>query len=114
MDLASGLARRGHRVALWALYPWPESYCDPREGLEWNYVVSDRPSGPVQVEGISAADGSRCGIAVPPDDPAGLAHAMTRLLDDPDEYSRRAADARRLGDEASFERMVGAYETLLA
>ena len=55
-----------------------------------------------------------CGIAVPPDDPAGLAHAMTRLLDDPDEYSRRAADARRLGDEASFERMVGAYETLLA
>ena len=73
-------------------------------------IVSDVP---VQVEGISARDGSRCGITVPLDDPAALAAAITQLLDRPDNYARRTAQARQLGKEASFDQMVDAYEALL-
>lgn len=74
-------------------------------------VVSDVP---VQVEGITAQDGTRCGIVVPLEDPAALAAAVRELQDD---LARRAywADlATRLGGEASNARMLDRYEAVLA
>jgi glycosyltransferase involved in cell wall biosynthesis len=73
-------------------------------------VVSDVP---VQVEGITRADGTRCGLVVGIDDAAGLGRTLTGLLDDPaalDHWSRLAAS---LGDEATFDTMVDAYQGLL-
>jgi glycosyltransferase involved in cell wall biosynthesis len=68
---------------------------------------------PVQVEGITAADGETCGIAVPIGDEAALAAVLTRLLADPRERAAWAGRARRLGVEASNRAMVDAYERLL-
>lgn len=70
-------------------------------------------AAPVQIEGITARDGTRCGIVVPLDDPAALAEAMTRLLDNRAEREHYAVLARRLGEEATFGDMVSAYEKLI-
>jgi len=69
---------------------------------------------PVQVEGITARDGTRCGIVVPLDDPAALATALRALQRDPARRSHWAALAARLGGEASNARMLDRYEAVLA
>jgi glycosyltransferase involved in cell wall biosynthesis len=45
---------------------------------------------------VSAADGSLCGLVLPPHDPAVLAAALNRLLDDPAAYADAGAQAMRL------------------
>jgi glycosyltransferase involved in cell wall biosynthesis len=74
-------------------------------------VVSDVP---VQIEGITARDGTRCGIAVAPDDAEGLAREIRRLLDDPVHYAEWAGRAKRLGEEATYSAMLDAYAELVA
>ncbi|RZM05626.1 MAG: glycosyltransferase [Sphingomonas sp.] len=74
-------------------------------------VVSDVP---VQVEGITARDGTRCGIVVPLEGPAALATALQGLQDDPARRSHWADLALRLGGEASNARMLDRYEAVLA
>jgi len=74
-------------------------------------VVSDVP---VQVEGITARDGTRCGIVVPLEDPAALATALRGLQDDPARRLHWADLAARLGGEASNARMLDRYEAVLA
>lgn len=74
-------------------------------------VVSDVP---VQVEGITAAGGARCGIAVPVDAPEILAAAITGLLDDPAARLRATEAAVMLGREASYAAMMQAYKALVA
>lgn len=69
---------------------------------------------PVQLEGITAADGERCGLTVGVDDPAGLAAHVAALLDDPTTYALWAGRARKLGAEATYQAMMDAYEELAA
>lgn len=73
-------------------------------------VVSDVA---VQVEGVTADDGNRCGIVVPLDDPVALAAALRRLHDDPAARAHWAALATRLGREASNAQMLDRYEAAL-
>ncbi len=73
-------------------------------------IVSDVP---VQVEGITAADGTRCGIVVPLEDSVALADAITSLRD-PERRAHWAALATQLGHEASNARMLDRYEAALA
>lgn len=74
-------------------------------------VVSDVA---VQVEGVTAADGTRCGIVVPLDDHDALAAALRLLRDDPATRAQWAGLAARLGREASNARMLDRYEAVLA
>ncbi|QXT35526.1 glycosyltransferase family 4 protein [Sphingomonas sanguinis] len=74
-------------------------------------VVSDVP---VQIEGITAKDGTRCGLAVAIDDAQGLARHVTMLLDDAQAYAEWAALARKVGAESSYEAMMAAYQALIA
>jgi glycosyltransferase involved in cell wall biosynthesis len=74
-------------------------------------IVSDVP---VQVEGITVRDGTRCGIVVPLDDPAALAVALRGLQDDPARWAHWADFAARLGGEVSNARMLDRYEAVLA
>ena len=74
-------------------------------------VVSDVP---VQVEGITAPDGERCGQAVSIEDDRGLGEVLARLLAQREERSQWAARAKRLGLGASNGAMIDAYESLLA
>ncbi len=73
-------------------------------------VVSDVP---VQVEGITANDGTLCGILVPPHDDLALAKAITTLLDEPEEYRDYAERSRHLGEGLTFSAMLSSYESLL-
>ncbi|MGG5891086.1 glycosyltransferase family 4 protein [Falsiroseomonas sp. HC035] len=73
-------------------------------------VVSDVPS---QVEGITAADGQVCGIAVDPHDPVALASAIKRLLDESAHYRRSSELAHHLASSSSFDAMLDAYENLI-
>lgn len=72
-------------------------------------IVSDVP---VQVEGITARDGTRCGQVVPIDNPQSLAASMIALLEKPEHYALWAQRSRMLGLEASNEAMVDCYEAL--
>ena len=72
-------------------------------------VVSDAP---VQIEGITAADGTRCGVAVGMHDDAALAHEILRLMDEPDRHADFSAKALALGAGVTYGAMVTAYETL--
>lgn len=74
-------------------------------------VVSDVR---VQVEGITAQDGTPCGIIVPLDDPAALASTLRELQGDPMLRSQWADLALRLGADASNARMLDRYEAVLA
>ena len=73
-------------------------------------VVSDVP---VQIEGITAPCGERCGIAVDPREPAALADAIRRLLDDPGQYEHWTVRARQLAASSSFDAMLSAYAALV-
>jgi glycosyltransferase involved in cell wall biosynthesis len=70
-------------------------------------------NAPVQVEGITARDGTRCGIVIPIGDHAALARSVVELLDDPGLYARMARLARRLGAESSSAAMIDRYENLI-
>jgi len=74
-------------------------------------VVSDVP---VQVEGISGADGQLCGVVVGVLDHEALARELKALLTDASHYSNYAQRAARLGSEATYDRMFTAYSRLLA
>ena len=74
-------------------------------------VVSDVP---VQVEGVTARDGTSCASIVPVLDDRALATAIIGLLDDPAHYRTQAEAARRLGGEATYAAMLGAYRELAA
>lgn len=73
-------------------------------------VVSDVP---VQVEAITARDGTLCGIVVPLGDPEVLAARIFELMAQRDVHAHWATLARRLGLEVSHERLVDQYEMLL-
>jgi glycosyltransferase involved in cell wall biosynthesis len=73
-------------------------------------VVSDVP---VQIEGVTARNGVRCGLAVDPHDDAALARAIGGLLDDPGHYDDYASRSVRLGREATYDVMLNAYESLV-
>jgi glycosyltransferase involved in cell wall biosynthesis len=70
-------------------------------------------NAPEQVEGVTAADGSRCALLVDPQDDASLAREILRLLDRPEVYAHWQARARRLGDDGGFRRVVSAYAALM-
>ncbi|MDD1529419.1 hypothetical protein C7U92_20380 [Bradyrhizobium sp. WBOS7] len=69
---------------------------------------------PVQVEAITASDGSRCGIAVELNDARALAETILDLLRRKDLYNQYVARAQQLGEEFSFGTMIAQYERLLA
>ena len=68
---------------------------------------------PVQVEGVTAPDGTCCGILVDPADDVALAREITRLLDDGNYYARWTDRSRLLAESIHFGAMVAAYEDLL-
>lgn len=68
---------------------------------------------PVQIEGVTARSGELCGITVDPHDDVALADAIRALLDEDGQLSAWATRARVLAQEATFERMVAAYEALV-
>jgi len=70
-------------------------------------IVSDVPS---QVEGVTAPDGTRCGIVVNAHDDKKLAMEIKRLLDDPFQYEAWSHLSGRLGASATFEAMLEAYQ----
>jgi glycosyltransferase involved in cell wall biosynthesis len=70
-------------------------------------------SVPVQIEGITAEDGTRCGIAVDPSDDKALAQEILRLLDDTSYYSTWTDRARHLANAITYENMILAYEELV-
>lgn len=78
--------------------------------LKLPLVVSDVPS---QTEGVSCADGRRCGIVVGVHDAEALAGAIRQLLDSPVIYAQWSQRADELGKSYDFARMVAAYEALL-
>lgn len=74
-------------------------------------VVSDVP---VQVEGVTARDGTRCGIVVPLGDDAALSVALATLAGDAAARAHWSALAARLGSEVSNAAMLDRYEAMLA
>jgi glycosyltransferase involved in cell wall biosynthesis len=65
------------------------------------------------VEGIAELlDQGETGLLVPPADPPALASAVLRLLAQPEERARLAANARRASRAYGIERHVAALETL--
>jgi glycosyltransferase involved in cell wall biosynthesis len=74
-------------------------------------VVSDAP---VQVEGVTAPDGSLCGAVAGVHDDRALAREILRLLDDPAHYAAAAAQASVLGAAATYAAMITSYEQLMA
>ncbi len=74
--------------------------------LQLPLVVSDVPS---QVEGVTAPDGTSCGIVVNAHDEKELAVEIERLLDDPSRYRTWSRLSGRLGASATFETMLEAY-----
>jgi glycosyltransferase involved in cell wall biosynthesis len=73
-------------------------------------VVSDVAA---QIEGITRSDGTRCGIAVGLHDDQALANALLKLIDDPAFHRRWAGAAAQLAEEASYVRMLSAYQGLM-
>ncbi|NNK62680.1 MAG: glycosyltransferase, partial [Gemmatimonadetes bacterium] len=57
--------------------------------------------------------GGRCGVLVPPDDPAALADALERVLRDPDLRARLAEDGLREVQHFGLGPGVERYERLL-
>lgn len=73
-------------------------------------VVSDVP---VQIEGVTSADGERCAAVVPCADDKACADALNLILSDSQVHAEWAERSRKLGAEASWNRMVSAYRGLL-
>lgn len=118
-----GLADRilflGHRDDVPAVLAESDVYVLPSRSEAFpNGVIEAMAAGlPVVATAVGGilelVDDGRTGVLVPPDDPAALARAIQRLLDDP----ARAAALAQAGRAAiaarfSFERMVGAFESM--
>ncbi|MBY0582608.1 MAG: glycosyltransferase [Sphingomonas sp.] len=73
-------------------------------------IVSDIPE---QVEAITAADGERCGIAVPLGDVDELARRIATLIDNPMTRAHWSRLARKLALERSHMQMIDRYEQML-
>ncbi len=73
-------------------------------------IVSNVPG---QVEGITARDGTLCGLLVDLGDEEGLARAVHRVLDDPGERRRLSDLALRLASEAMFDTLIFRYIRLV-
>jgi glycosyltransferase involved in cell wall biosynthesis len=73
-------------------------------------VVSDVQD---QIEGTTAADGTRCALIVDRSDDVGLACVISRLLSVPSHYALWASRARHLAADATFEGMIAKYESLV-
>lgn len=78
--------------------------------LDMPLVVS---TSPVQVEAITAPDGTKCGIAVDPHDPQEFARELRRLMDEPAYHAEWSKRATFLAGFSHFDVMYKAYETLL-
>lgn len=74
-------------------------------------VVSDAQ---VQIEGVTAPDGSLCGAVAGVHDDRALAREILRLLDDPAQYAVAAGQASVLGAAATYDAMIRSYEQLMA
>lgn len=64
---------------------------------------------PVQIESITASDGTICGRIVDIDDDGRLAAEIRRLLDDEDAYREAVALSRKLAGELNYAGMIAAY-----
>jgi glycosyltransferase involved in cell wall biosynthesis len=73
-------------------------------------VVSDVD---VQIEGVTARDGSLCGLIVPRDEPRVLGQVLCDLLDKTETHAHWALRARQLGAEASNAAMIDAYQVVI-
>jgi len=73
-------------------------------------VVSDVP---VQVEGITARDGTRCGLIAAVDNPAEIAERISMLIDSPDHYRHWSALSRKLGGDHGFDALCDSYAALI-
>jgi glycosyltransferase involved in cell wall biosynthesis len=69
---------------------------------------------PEQIEGITANDGTVCGITVPLQDDRALADAVLGLLANPAALQNGVALAGKLAHDATYEAMIAAYERLAA
>lgn len=78
--------------------------------LKLPLVVSDIP---VQVEAVTAADGSLSALTVPLDDAPALAAACTALLADPATYRDYSARAQTIAREFTFDAMLTKYRDLV-
>jgi glycosyltransferase involved in cell wall biosynthesis len=74
-------------------------------------VVSNVPE---QIEGVTNAGGEICAGLVDPHDDAALAREIARLLDEPRFYAEAVARSGRLAETFQFDRMIAAYEQLIA
>jgi len=72
-------------------------------------IVSDVS---VQIEGITAPDGTLCGAAVPVADDAALAREILLLLDDPERYRKATLQARHLAESTTYDAMMKRYIAL--
>ena len=79
--------------------------------LDLPLIVSDVPT---QIEGVTARDGTRCGVVVPLHDDRALASAILRILNDTETYRTYADLASKLAAEADFGTMVDSYEQMVA
>lgn len=69
---------------------------------------------PVQMESITASDGTVCGIGVDPHDDKALAEAILGLLNGGNaNYQNYAARSRQLASEYRFDLMMDEYEALM-
>ncbi len=68
---------------------------------------------PAQIEGVTAKDGTRCGILIDPNDHDALALEIGRLLDDNLYYMEWAKRSAHLAETNSFDAMIAAYEDVL-
>lgn len=66
-----------------------------------------------QLEGITAANGERCGVAVATLDDVQLAQAIREVLGDSQVFAAWSSRAQRLGMSVSYQKMLGAYEAFL-
>ena len=73
-------------------------------------IVSDSP---VQIESVTASDGTQCGIIVGMQDDRDLAQQISTLLSDPSQYQLWSERSRKLGAEATFHGVIDAYQELL-
>jgi glycosyltransferase involved in cell wall biosynthesis len=74
-------------------------------------IVSDVP---VQIEGVKLPDGEPAGAVVPLGDVGALARVIQSLADDGEARRRASALARELALGCSNERMIDAYQKVLA
>ncbi len=68
---------------------------------------------PAQIEGVTAKDGTRCGILIDPNDHDALALEICRLLDDSHYYVEWVKRSAHLAESNGFDAMIDAYVDVL-